>query len=268
MNTVGHVDQIPRSGNTFARLVRTLQQNDIRPTHFLIVQMTYHASLPNHLRSRVQPALFNFVNDHRYQKELNGPDDVVSITWKSPNQGSSMIYYATSRLDETYVRQLTDELLAKAHASILQKTDLKVGNFQMSYIVAKNLNYAVNLANGDEAAVAIAGAMMAQQPQLVGGGLALVEAAAAAAAGADLSDEDVPPLEAAAAAADAPAARSGTKRVARPTDDDEPDEPRIPASSAAAAAPVTAATLHAANALEQARKRVKMEGGQSPAPRK
>ena len=156
MNTVGHVDTIPAAGNTFARVVRTL---------------------------------FQFIEGKRFERTLSGPDYIVSITWRSPNKGSSMMYYATSRLDETYVRQLTDELLSKAHAYILRETGLQEGNFQMSYIVAKNLNYAVNMASGEEAAVAVAGMLANAAPQFIGPPPAQ-GAIAAAAAGASSEDEE------------------------------------------------------------------------------
>lgn len=162
-STLGHVDSIAPAGNSVARLIRDMEINRIKPTHFLLINFTYHARLEQRYKTRVTKALFGFLNGKKWQVTLGDTEDPISITWKSPNINSSLIYWTISRLDEQYVRQMTAELLTTAHGHILQQTRLQPGNFQMTWIVAKNLNYSVDLAQAEDPQ--FMGALTANQPQ-------------------------------------------------------------------------------------------------------
>jgi len=84
------------------------------------------------------------------------PHDIISLKWFSFNDVSSSIYYTTSRLEETYVRQLTKMIITKAMEDLLDTRKpryYKPDNFQINYITSKNLEYVVDLETGSQSSV-------------------------------------------------------------------------------------------------------------------
>lgn len=148
MSFSSQVDTISAIGNTLSRLVYEINANNIRPTHFLLIQLTYHKSLGENDRSRIKKMLSSLINFRRIIRNLStDPDDIISIIWKSFNKENSSIYYTTSRLDETYVQQLTKQLMEETYEEMIREkvSHHKPGDFVLNYITSKNLEYVVDL---------------------------------------------------------------------------------------------------------------------------
>jgi len=154
MDAIGRVEQIPKAGNTLAKLVRSIEERKIIPTHFLILQFTYHANLEKKFKQSIPTTFFENLNGKPYRVQFSEvPGDSGEITWSSENIYQSSIFWTTSRLEETYVKQMTRGLLRKVFNEVHEKLHLNPGNFQLSMLINKNLSHVIDIEIREEAAV-------------------------------------------------------------------------------------------------------------------
>ena len=169
METLGKVSQVNSFGTSIGRMVQQMEEKKIVPTHFLLVNFSYDKNLPKKYHQSIPQTLFQFINNQVYTILLNArdPDDKISIKWQSFNSSSSIIYWTISRFDEQYVQQSTKALLRRAVSEILTTLNLRSNDFQLTSIVMKNLNYAINLQTKEEQAMEVLRPYISSSSQIV-----------------------------------------------------------------------------------------------------
>lgn len=146
MDSVGSIVKTS-GGSTLSHMIQAVRQQGILPTHFLLVNFGFRSQLPPKHGASFRKKFFNLINNHKYAMHL-GPDDDVHITWKSANTNTSMLYYASSRFEETYVHQLTRGLIKGAYFKILDELGLTTADVQLNYLTTKNVNFQINIEEG------------------------------------------------------------------------------------------------------------------------
>ena len=103
------------------RMLSTGRRRSHRPlqtTHSLIATLLFDDGVPEETQQSTRRALRARITAGRREHAIDGnPDDVVHIRWLSYAGDESGFYCATSRFDDTYVRQLTQvRTHARTHA--------------------------------------------------------------------------------------------------------------------------------------------------------
>lgn len=152
MDSIGKVNKV--GNNTLAKLMKRIEERKITPTHFLILQFTYHANLEKKYKQSIPKAFFDKLNERKYWVTFSSAiGDSSEITWSSENEYQSSIFWTTSRLAETYVNQMTKKLLLMVYNEVLQSIQLNPGCFQLSMLITKNLTHVIDLEVGEESAI-------------------------------------------------------------------------------------------------------------------
>jgi len=145
MDSIGDVVPLGdhRGSRTLQRLIDDVRQSGIQPTHFLHVSFRFSVE-GKKKSSKVRKMLFEEIKNKRYIKRI-ADDDEVYIKWTTLNAQTSTLYHTTSRFEETYVRQITQEVLTKIFYFIIDTLQLTTNDVELSYLTTKNMNYEINL---------------------------------------------------------------------------------------------------------------------------
>jgi len=145
------IDRRGERGSTLNHLINSLKRDHVNPTHFLLVSFSFS---PDRVSAKTQNAIrrafFQNLNENKYSLEISADEDQISIKWKAVNKTSSTLYYCVSRLDETYVRQLTKGLVKSVFQKILEDNDLDLSEAQLNYLTSKNMEFTINLETGHQ----------------------------------------------------------------------------------------------------------------------
>lgn len=204
---VGALSSSSGGGTTIGKLIHSLTQKNVVPTHFLILYFDWRkVGEPGSearksfvkIQSYIRNEFFAQVNNVKFSHNL-GYEDTLSVTWHSCNSRSSHLYYANTGCGDDAVRVLTRKLLNQAVLNICRFMTMELADapFQLSYITTKNLSQSVRLGDDgdairDDAAEAIdTGARLLHAPAAESAPAAAAAAAAASspsAASASMSD--------------------------------------------------------------------------------
>ncbi|PRP85602.1 hypothetical protein PROFUN_06391 [Planoprotostelium fungivorum] len=146
MQQLGEVENARGSGVTISRFIREIRERQIQPTHFLMVNFVFSRKLGSGQQQRIRQRAFSLINGRRFVRRM-ADDDEIHISWKSFNHTSSALYYAVSRYEETYVKQMTKALLGAVYTEIQQEEALELTDFGINYITTKNLEFTININN-------------------------------------------------------------------------------------------------------------------------
>eukprot|EP01094_Clydonella_sp_ATCC50884_P023813 TRINITY_DN5797_c0_g1_i1.p1 TRINITY_DN5797_c0_g1~~TRINITY_DN5797_c0_g1_i1.p1 ORF type:complete len:330 (+),score=40.60 TRINITY_DN5797_c0_g1_i1:679-1668(+) len=150
MDQLGLVRTTVNRGETLSRMINHLRDNHINPTHFLLLNFRYGPNLKEkHKQYKVRTEMKKKIHDRPFRVVL-GEDDVIFIRWKCVNENSSSLYYATSRFDETYIRQLTRSLMQAVYKALLEDLQITDADLQLNYLTTKNMEFSINLATGEQ----------------------------------------------------------------------------------------------------------------------
>jgi len=108
-----------RGSRTLQRLIDDVKRSGVQPTHFLHVSFRFSTQAKKK-GSKVRKMLYKLIKNRMYRREI-AVDDEIYIKWTTLNEVTSTLYHTTSRFEETYVQQITRQLMTEVFHEILKK---------------------------------------------------------------------------------------------------------------------------------------------------